>query len=255
VAIRNSGFGYKQPVTVAFGSGAATATAVTDSSGRIVAVNITAVGSYTSAPTVSFTGSGNTGTGAVGVAILGTVAGFTALVPGEPLQWVDSSKVPIVTGLFGGFLPAATGALAVMVVRGLHTPTRANLAVVAGDLVVGVQSGGQLPLGAGASASVPTSSNQMRMHLLLSYADFRAYFRVGVANLTDGEFGFCYDGPAGALVHVGGFYDATSAKPGYFYDGYPIVARQRWLNVYASVERARAAGVGWDMYRELIGCP
>lgn len=255
VQIRNGGMGYKQPVAVTFGSGTAAATAVTDANGTIIAVNITTIGLYTSAPTVTFAGAGNTGTGAVGVVVLGTFTGLPAFVPGEPVEWIDSAQVPIVTGLFGAFLPAATGALFVMVTRGLHVPTRPNLAVLPGDLVLGLQSGAALELGAGSSASVPASANAMRMHLLLAYSDFRAYFRVGVANLTDGEFGFAYDGPAHSLVHVGGFYDAISAKPGYFYDGYPIVARQKWLNVYAAVERARAGGVGWDMYRELIGCP
>lgn len=212
----------------------------------VVAVKVLAGAAvYTSAPAATVTSLNATG------AILQAVLGVP-FTPGETLRWVDATGIPVAHGVYGGFLPTATGALLVMVLRPLTGSTRPTLAIQAGDKITGMLSGQvMVPTG----VSQPASALASRFHVYLDYTSFRAYFLVGVANLTLGEFGFAYDGPAGALQHVGGFYDATSAVPGFFYDGYPVIARQKWANVYTNVVLAHAGGVGFDLYRETVGCP
>ena len=40
-----------------------------------------------------------------------------------------------------------------------------------------------------------------------------------------------------------------------FYDGYAVNARARWRTLWQEIERIRAGGVVWDLYRETVGCP
>jgi hypothetical protein len=85
------------------------------------------------------------------------------------------------------------------------------------------------------------------MHLTLDYADFRAFFLVGVPPDGDGDFGCAYD----ASPH--GAYDAQPFVA--FHDGYPVGAASFYRTIYQGVDSVKAGGVGWDLYVETIGCP
>lgn len=86
-----------------------------------------------------------------------------------------------------------------------------------------------------------------RFKLMLSLAHFRAYFLLGIPPIVLGEFGFAYD--ASPL----GFYDIRVLR-GNFYDGFPVGTRRLKAAVKAAVERARMAGVNWNLYTERLGC-
>ena len=63
--------------------------------------------------------------------------------------------------------------------------------------------------------------------------------RIGIGN--QGEFGFPYDAP-----YPSNAYDAPGPALN-FYDGFPVGYFARVDAVYRSIERARAAGVGWAL--------
>jgi hypothetical protein len=87
---------------------------------------------------------------------------------------------------------------------------------------------------------------QNRNKVYFDLDHFRGWFKVGIPPLNLGAFGFAYD--------VGlGPYDATLPKAN-FYDGGTPGNRAVWAAVWAAVERARMAGVFWDLYIEDIGC-
>jgi hypothetical protein len=85
-----------------------------------------------------------------------------------------------------------------------------------------------------------------RFKLWLDVVEFRAFFLIGVPSLGDGEFGFGWDDAPGNP------FDA--AAPHNFYDGFPVVAAAIYRAVYGAIDRVRAAGVGFDLYREDLGC-
>jgi len=88
---------------------------------------------------------------------------------------------------------------------------------------------------------------QNRNKVMFDLAHFRGWFKVGVPPLNLGNFGCAYDvGPANA-------YDQrlTSAN---FFDGYPAGNGRVWAALWSAIERARMAGVRWDLYIEDIGC-
>jgi hypothetical protein len=81
---------------------------------------------------------------------------------------------------------------------------------------------------------------------LLDYEQFRAFFLIGVPPLNLGEFGIAYD--------VGEFsaYDASPFLA--FHDGFPVTAAVFYLQVWRAIEKARAAGVGFDLVIDRVGC-
>lgn len=83
-----------------------------------------------------------------------------------------------------------------------------------------------------------------RFKLWLDYGSFRGFFLVGVPPLNWGEFGFPYGD-----VPLHNAYDAHVA-----YDGYPVTASQLYKALHSAVDDVRAGGVGWQMYRERLGC-
>jgi hypothetical protein len=85
-----------------------------------------------------------------------------------------------------------------------------------------------------------------RFKLVMSRLNMRAYFLIGVPPLTLGEFGFAYD--------EGGdnFYDANDLLN--FYDGAPVQNAAVYQSVYNAIDRAKAGGVGFDLYIERLGC-
>lgn len=87
------------------------------------------------------------------------------------------------------------------------------------------------------SVMVPNAFADRRYRTWLDYEQFRAFFWIEVQPLGLGEFGFAYD--------VG---DANAYDVG-FYDGFPRLVGDLYLNVYKAVDRARAGGVGFEMRR------
>lgn len=85
-----------------------------------------------------------------------------------------------------------------------------------------------------------------RFRLLLDYADFRAFFLIGVPPLNWGEFGFAWD--------VGLFGAWDDAPYLCFWDGYPYVAARIYQQVWQAVNAAKAGGVGFELYVERLGC-
>lgn len=91
-----------------------------------------------------------------------------------------------------------------------------------------------------------TASPLDRFKLWLSLEEFRAFFLIGVPSLGLGDFGFGWDDGPGVP------YDARVTRNGY--DGYPVVEAEVYRAVWSAVDRARAAGVRFDLYREDLGC-
>lgn len=88
---------------------------------------------------------------------------------------------------------------------------------------------------------------QDRFKLNLDYTEFRAFFLVGVPPSSLGEFGVPYDAP-----HP---YNAFDAAPYLvFTDGFPLTAAVLYRSTWQGIDRARAGGVGFDLYLESIGC-
>jgi hypothetical protein len=85
-----------------------------------------------------------------------------------------------------------------------------------------------------------------RFKLWLSLEEFRAFFLVGVPSLGLGDFGFGWDDAPGVP------YDAKVTRNAY--DGFPVVESEAYRAVWSAIDRARAAGVRFDLYREDLGC-
>jgi hypothetical protein len=87
---------------------------------------------------------------------------------------------------------------------------------------------------------------QNRNKVYFDLDHFRGWFKVGIPPMTLGAFGFAYDEGLGP-------YDATLPRAN-FYDGGTPGNRVVYAAVWAAVERARMAGVLWDLYIEDVGC-
>jgi len=88
-----------------------------------------------------------------------------------------------------------------------------------------------------------------RFKTWLSFAEFRAFFLVGVPRLGLGEFGFPYDATSDGVNAYGSDPQLQNA-----YDGYPIGNATIYSVIFNAIERARAGGVGFDLYVEDVGC-
>ena len=86
-----------------------------------------------------------------------------------------------------------------------------------------------------------------RFKLDLDYTEFRAFFLVGVPPSPLGEFGIPYDAP-----HPYNAYDSSPYLG--FADGFPLTAAVLNRATWQGIARARAGGVGFDLYQEGIGC-
>lgn len=89
---------------------------------------------------------------------------------------------------------------------------------------------------------------QDRFKLAMSIEESRAFFLIGVPPLNLGEFGIPYDAVSTPI----NFYDATPFLA--FYDGFPVTAAIIYRNVWQAVDKIRAAGAGFDLYVERLGC-
>jgi hypothetical protein len=96
----------------------------------------------------------------------------------------------------------------------------------------------------------PTLRPTDRWKCWLSLAEFRGFFVVEVPNSSTGEFGFAYDGSVLDTFSQQNAYDGTSvdAYPQVAaYDGYPAAAAMLRRNVWDSLNKKRAGGVGIDL--------
>lgn len=85
-----------------------------------------------------------------------------------------------------------------------------------------------------------------RFKLLVDYLEMRAFFLVGVPPLGSEDFGAAFDEGAS---------NAFDCSPYWcFFDGYSLTAANIYRQLWAAIDAARAAGVGFDLYVENIGC-
>ena len=147
-----------------------------------------------------------------------------------------------------GYLPSGQFCFVMHAWRG---PVRQTLS--AGDYIQGWQSGAVYTP---ATVAVAGSASAMAQSVWLDYASFRGYFLVQVPDGEQGEYG-CAFSLKGDLGAYDAFYDVrrpvgapvTPFIPVNFFDGKKqTLLSSPYLQVYKAVERARAGGVGWDMY-------
>lgn len=80
-------------------------------------------------------------------------------------------------------------------------------------------------------------------HLPVNILEMRAYMLIGVPYTNLGDFGCHYDPGT-----YSGFYDLTGSTS--FYDGYALGTANLQKSIYNAVKDVKAAGVGFDLYRE-----
>jgi len=83
---------------------------------------------------------------------------------------------------------------------------------------------------------------QDRFRTWTDYAEFRAFFLIGVPATGLGEFGFAYD------AHPLGFYDIGPLLD--HYDGYPVGEGALNKALYNDIVARKAGGVGFDFYKQ-----
>lgn len=162
---------------------------------------------------------------------------------GEPVVQTNG------TGILAMGNALVTSAAATTVPGPPGAPTLYGVAHIRGTFIAGTT-----PLVGQRSGAtiVPTTItggllNANRWRVYFSYLTMRAYFYVGVPQLTDGEFGFSFDNyPTGA-------FDAAPYED--FFDGYPYLSARTYQAVYAAMEKVRAGGVDWELYIERGPCP
>jgi hypothetical protein len=157
----------------------------------------------------------------------------------EPVQYRNAAGWVLQSGFWGSYLDGV-GAAHASAGAGftLGHPKGTVTAITAGDKIVGLRSGAVFT-----PAAVVANPNAQATawHVLLDYVDFRAFFAVGIPDVDFGEFGFAYDQ---------GAHDAYDASPfDAFYDGFAAGSAAFNLRVYNAVEKVRAGGVSWLLYR------
>jgi len=113
---------------------------------------------------------------------------------------------------------------------------------VPGFPAVGQKSGASVAVGAVTGGLDPHD----RFKLVLDYEEFRAFFLVGIPPQVLGDFGFATDDHPYGFVDASPYYD--------FLDGSPLSSQIVALSIWNALDKARAAGVGFDLYVENLGC-
>ena len=86
-----------------------------------------------------------------------------------------------------------------------------------------------------------------RFKLLVDYLESRAFFLVGVPPISSEDFGCAFDDV--------GTSNAFDCSPYWaFFDGFSLTSATIYRQLWAAIDTARAAGVGFDFYVETIGC-
>lgn len=95
-----------------------------------------------------------------------------------------------------------------------------------------------------------------RFKLFLDLLEFRGFFLVGVPKVVDAEYpGLVYDTAIGSTFKLKNAYDTTSpTAPNAAYDGFQRLNAALYQAIFADINDKRAAGVGFDLYIEEIGC-
>jgi hypothetical protein len=101
-----------------------------------------------------------------------------------------------------------------------------------------------------------TTRPEDRFKLLLDLAEFRGFMLIGVPPIPDIlEFGLFYDGATSDAFPLQNAYDTTSlTQPNVAYDGFSALNSSIYKAIYDMVNEKRAAGVGFELYLETIGC-
>lgn len=92
-----------------------------------------------------------------------------------------------------------------------------------------------------------------RFKLYVDSLEMRAFFLVGVPLLQSGENGFFYDGAIGDTFPTPNPYDAPATLHTFF-DGDALGGAPTYRAVQNAIAAAKAAGVGFQLYVEAIGC-
>lgn len=87
---------------------------------------------------------------------------------------------------------------------------------------------------------------QDRWKVALDYTEFRAFFLMGVPDMGQGDFGCAYD------VGQSNAYDCDPFLA--FYDGFAASSAAVYRAIWQELWKARAGGVGFDLYRERGRC-
>lgn len=95
-----------------------------------------------------------------------------------------------------------------------------------------------------------------RFKLYLNLAEFRGFMLIGVPPIPDlADFGMAYDAGGSVPFPQQDAYDTTSlTQPNVAYDGFSSLNASIYQAIYDMVNDKRAAGVGFDLYLETIGC-
>lgn len=180
--------------------------------------------------------------------VMGTTPAFHAMStvvnavfePNERVNYVDATGLIKATGYFGSY---AAGKLTMIRLQG--DPTFAS-----GDQIIGLNSNATYTATSQVTLTTPTT---LRFHFYLDYTSFRAYFMVGVPRVGYNETGFGWAPlPAGSPASPYSFFDAAPFPD--FYDGFATGSGAFYRRVWQAVEKVRAAGVSWDLYREDGSC-
>lgn len=94
----------------------------------------------------------------------------------------------------------------------------------------------------------PSSSVNRRFRTWVDFEQMRAFFLVGVPMFDLDDFGFAFD------VGAHNAYDVI-LDVGNAFDGSPIGNPGVYSRIYQAINETKAAGVGFQLYEELIGCP
>ena len=132
-----------------------------------------------------------------------------------------------------------------------NTPTLAGFDHVYGKLVVGSPIVGTKS-GASFTPTNPLTGGlrpEDRFRVVFDYLRMRAWFYVGLPPTDAGDGGFAYD------THPHGGYDGIGYLD--FYDGYASQEAARNRAVVSVLDKVRAGGTGFDLYRIVPGdvCP
>lgn len=179
-----------------------------------------------------------------------TALGGTPIIPGTAFGYQDTCEyrradgTVVARGYFGSF-QAGFPNLTVMIRKSGFGTTDNPVTVLAGDIIIQLHSRAYYPV----SAYRPNVAlGTKRFQYLLDYADFRAFFLIGVPNIDYGEFGFVYGAlPAGSANHPRSAYDVPGSSA---YDGFPADAPAFYRRIQGAVDRVRAGGVGFRLYIE-----
>lgn len=95
-----------------------------------------------------------------------------------------------------------------------------------------------------------------RFKLLLDEASFRGFMLIGVPPIPDiAEFGLFFDTATSDAFPLQNAFDTISmTQPNVAFDGFSTLNSSIYQAIYAMIEEKRAAGVGFELYLENLGC-